>query len=87
MIVQYAMGIRSIVVNRRGRNIIYPQPKPLKSPRWNLFGDVDDMEQAYWYIKEHLSVTHDTALFLLYGVSSGTAVTVTSLSKWDKRRK
>jgi predicted alpha/beta-fold hydrolase len=77
----YAMGIRSIVVNRRG----HTPNQPLKSPRWNLFGDVDDMEQVYWYIKDQHLVTHDTAFFL-YGVSSGTAVTVTSLSKWDKRR-
>jgi predicted alpha/beta-fold hydrolase len=58
---------------------------PLKAPRWNLFGDVDDMEQIYWYIKNDLA-DPDTAMFL-HGISSGTALTVTALRKWDKRRK
>ena len=75
----YGSGFRSIVVNRRGHT---PNQR-LKSPRWNLFGSVDDMEQVYWYIKEEL-VSKDTAFFL-HGISSGTAVTVTALSKWDKR--
>ena len=76
----FGAGFRSIVVNRRG----HTPNQPLKSPRWNLFGDVDDLEQVYFFIKNNL-VTHDTAFFL-HGISSGTAVTVTSLSKWDRRR-
>ena len=76
----FGAGFRSIVVNRRGHT---PNQR-LKSPRWNLFGDVDDLEQVYWYIKQNL-VTADTAFFL-HGISAGTAVTVTSLSKWDRRR-
>jgi predicted alpha/beta-fold hydrolase len=76
----YGSGFRSIVVNRRGHT---PNQR-LKSPRWNLFGDVDDLEQVYWFIKDHL-VTQDTAFFL-HGISAGTAVTVTALSKWDRRR-
>ena len=66
----YGSGFRSIVVNRRG----HTPNQPLKSPRWNLFGDVDDMEQIYWYVKNNL-VTSDTAFFL-HGISSGTAITV-----------
>lgn len=76
----YGAGFRSIVMNRRGHT---PDMK-LSSPRWNLFGDVDDMEQIYWYVKQQL-VTKDAPMFL-YGISSGTAITVTALSKWDKRR-
>lgn len=74
----HAAGFRSIVVNRRG--LVHP----LKSPRVNIFGDVEDMEQVYQYIKREL-VTPDTPFFL-HGISAGTAVTVTALSKWDKRR-
>jgi len=76
----YDKGFRSIVVNRRG----HTPYQTLKSPRWNLFGDVDDLEQVYWYVKNEL-VTNDTAMFL-HGISSGTSVTVTALSKWDRRR-
>lgn len=78
----YEQGIRSIVVNRRG----HTPNQPLQSPRWNLFGDVDDLEQIYWYVKDQELVASDTAMFL-HGISSGTAVTVTALAKWDRRRK
>ena len=76
----YEAGFRSIVVNRRGHT---PNSK-LSSPRWNLFGDVDDMEQVYWYIKNTF-VDKDTPFFL-HGISSGTALGITALSKWDRRR-
>lgn len=76
----YSKGFRSIVVNRRG----HTPGLRLQSPRWNLFGDVDDLEQVYWYIKNEL-VTEGTAMFL-HGISSGTSVAVTALSKWDRRR-
>lgn len=74
----YESGFRSIVVNRRG--LI----QPLKNPRLNIFGDVDDLEQVYHFIKREL-VTQDTPFFL-HGISAGTAVTVSALSKWDRRR-
>lgn len=76
----YAAGFRSIVVNRRGHTPL----QKLQSPRWNLFGDVDDLEQVYWFVKETL-VAPGTPMFL-HGISSGTAVTVTALTKWDMRR-
>lgn len=76
----YEKGFRSIVFHRRGHTV----DQPLSSPRWNLFGDVDDLEQVYWHIKNTL-LSPDTPIFL-HGISSGTAVTVTALSKWDKRR-
>lgn len=76
----YEKGIRSVVVNRRG----HTPDQPLRSPRWNLFGDVDDLEQVYWYVKDNL-VTSETPMFL-HGISSGTSVTVTALAKWDRRR-
>jgi len=74
----YEFGFRSIVVNRRGLIQL------LKVPRMNIFGDVDDLEQIYNYIKREL-VSNDTPFFL-YGISAGTSMTVTALSKWDRRR-
>ena len=75
----YEMGFRSAIINRRGHT---PQQK-LQSPRWNVFGDIDDLEQAYWFLKRQ--VAPHTAFFL-HGISSGTAVVVSALSKWDYRR-
>ena len=75
----YGKGFRSIVVNRRGHT---PGTR-LRAPRWNLFGDVDDMEQVYWHVKRHLINIH-TPMFL-HGISSGTALVVSALSAWDKR--
>jgi predicted alpha/beta-fold hydrolase len=77
----YEKGFRSIVFHRRGHTV----DQPLSSPRWNLFGDVNDLEQVYWHIKNGL-LSPNTPIFL-HGISSGTAVTVTALAKWDKRRK
>jgi len=74
----YGAGFRSIVVNRRG--LIHA----LKRPRVNLFGDVEDMKQVYLFIRREL-VTPDTPFFL-YGISAGTAVSVTALAKWDRQR-
>ena len=53
-----------------------------------LFGGVDDMEQIYWYVVKNNLVTSDSAFFLhgIHGISSGTAITVSSLSKWDRKR-
>jgi len=76
----YAEGFRSVVVNRRG----HTPGRRLKAPRFNFFGDVEDFEQVYWYVKHELAGPN-TPLFL-HGISSGTAVTVSSLGKWDKRR-
>ena len=59
----YEAGFRSIVVNRRRHT---PNSK-LSSPRWNLFGDVDDMEQVYWYIKNTF-VDKDTPFFLTWDI-------------------
>ncbi len=70
-------GIRSIVVNRRGH------VEPLSAPRWNIFGDVDDLEQVYFYIKDKL-LPKETPMFL-HGISSGCAVVVAALSEWDRR--
>jgi len=81
----YADGFRSIVVNRRGHT---PGMK-LKAPRWNLFGDVEDLEQIYWYVREELVGGSDegiTTPFFLHGISSGTSVVVSALSKWDYQR-
>jgi len=76
----YAEGFRSLVVNRRG----HTPGVPLKAPRWNLFGDVDDLEQVYWHIKTNF-LDPNTPIFL-HGTSSGTAVVVSALSQWDNRR-
>ena len=75
----YGKGFRSVVVNRRG----HTPGILLKAPRWNLFGDVDDLEQVYWHVKKNL-IDDDTPMFL-HGISSGTAVVVSALAAWDKR--
>jgi len=75
----YGKGFRSIVVNRR----MHTPGTVLKAPRWNLFGDVDDLEQVYWHVKRHL-IDDNTPMFL-HGISSGTATVVSALSAWDKR--
>jgi hypothetical protein len=46
----WAAGIRTVAINRRG----HTPDQPLKAPRWNLFGDVDDLEQVYWHVKKNL---------------------------------
>ena len=76
-------GFRSVVVNRRGHTPEGPHSL-LKSPRWNLFGDVDDLEQVYWHVKEKL-LPRRTPLFL-EGISSGCAVVIAGVGQWDKRR-
>lgn len=75
----YGKGFRSNVVNRRG----HTPGTTLKAPRWNLFGDVDDLEQIYWHVKRNL-IDDNTPMFL-HGISSGTATVVSALSAWDKR--
>ncbi|GMI45740.1 hypothetical protein TrCOL_g13462 [Triparma columacea] len=76
----WAEGFRTVAINRRG----HTPDQLLKAPRWNLFGDVDDLEQVYWHVKNNL-VAPNTALFL-HGISSGCAVVVRALSVWDKRK-
>lgn len=76
----YGEGFRSVVINRRG----HTPTQPLRAPRWNLFGDVPDLEQTYWYIRKQL-VAPDTPMFL-HGISSGTAVVVSALAEFDHRR-
>lgn len=76
----FGAGFRSIVVNRRGHT---PDQK-LTAPRWNLFGDVDDLEQIYWHIQKQWAAPHTP--FFLHGISSGTAVVVSALSEYDRRR-
>ena len=68
----YGEGFRSVVINRRG----HTPTQPLRAPRWNLFGDVPDLEQTYWYIRTQL-VALDTPMFV-HGISSGTAVVVSA---------
>lgn len=77
----YGKGFRSIVVNRRG----HTPGRLLQAPRWNLFGDVDDLEQVYWHVKNNL-VDPNTPLFL-HGISSGSGLVVSALGAWDKRSK
>lgn len=55
----YEKGIRSIAINRRGHIL----EQLLRAPRWNLFGDIDDLEQTYWHIKENL-LDPNTPMFL-----------------------
>jgi len=76
----FAKGIRSVVVNRRG----HTPDRKLRAPRFNLFGDVHDLEQSYWHIHEHYAAPHTPSF--LHGISSGTAVVVSALAEFDKRR-
>lgn len=76
----YGEGFRSVVVNRRGHT---PDQK-LQAPRWNLFGDVDDLEQVYWHIQREWAAPHTP--FFLHGISSGTSVVVSALAEYDRRR-
>lgn len=79
-IILFQPGLRCHSNDLHRRGLI----QPLKNPRLNIFGDVDDLEQVYHFIKREL-VTQDTPFFL-HGISAGTAVTVSALSKWDRRR-
>ena len=95
----YGAGFRSIVVNRRG----HTPDLLLQAPRWNLFGDIDDMEQVYWHIRQKLLLNNknnrnnsnnrnnkDTdphTPMFLHGVSAGVGVTATGMGIWDQRRK
>ena len=76
----YGEGFRSVVVNRRGHT---PGQK-LKAPRWNLFGDVDDLEQVYWHVQQEWAAPHTA--FFLHGISSGTSVVVSALAEYDRRQ-
>lgn len=77
----HAHKLRTIVVNRRGH---CPDDK-LKAPRFNLFGDVNDMEQVYRRLRKPDLLGPDTPLFLV-GVSSGSALAINCCSRWDERR-
>lgn len=76
----YKAGFRAVVVNRRGHT---PKRK-LRSPRWSLFGDIDDMEQVYWHVRDELL---PGAPLFLDGLSSGSAVVIDGLGVWDARRR
>jgi len=71
-----ARGFRAVVVERRAHG------QPLKSPRWNLFGDADDLEQVYSAIRRRLP---DAPLFWV-GISSGAKIIIEGLGKYDRRR-
>ena len=55
----YEAGFRSIAINRRG----HIPGEALKAPRWNLFGDIDDLEQTYWEVKEKVRATSRECMF------------------------
>eukprot|EP00615_Pteridomonas_danica_P012783 CAMPEP_0114338818 /NCGR_PEP_ID=MMETSP0101-20121206/7295_1 /TAXON_ID=38822 ORGANISM="Pteridomonas danica, Strain PT" /NCGR_SAMPLE_ID=MMETSP0101 /ASSEMBLY_ACC=CAM_ASM_000211 /LENGTH=327 /DNA_ID=CAMNT_0001471537 /DNA_START=203 /DNA_END=1183 /DNA_ORIENTATION=- len=75
----FAYGMRCVTINRRG----HTPGVPLKSPRWSLFGDIDDLEQSYWKLKE----IFPNSPFFLCGFSSGTALVIHGLGTWDHRLK
>lgn len=81
MIVRRAFGegFRSVVVNRRG----HTPDRKLQAPRWNLFGDRDDLEQVYWHVQEKLAAPNTP--FFLHGISSGCSNVVSALADWDRR--
>ena len=82
----YGAGFRTIVMNRRGHSTEHR----LQAPRWNLFGDVQDLEQVYWYIRHellhHQGADPHTPMFL-HGVSAGVGLAAPTLGIWDQRRR
>ena len=82
----YGAGFRTIVMNRRGHSTEHR----LQAPRWNLFGDVNDLEQVYWYIRHELlhpqGADPHTPIFL-HGVSAGVGLAAPTLGIWDQRRR
>jgi len=69
-------GFRVVVLERRGHHA------PLRSPRFNLFGDIDDFEQVYHTVAKRLT---GAPLFWV-GLSSGSKLVVEGLGKFDRRR-
>ena len=78
----YGAGFRSIVVNRRGHS----PDIGLGAPRWNLFGDLYDMEQVYWFVKKQLGLAPNTPLFW-HGISAGAGLTCSAIGIWDEQRR
>lgn len=70
-------GFRVVVVERRGHAL------PLKKPRWNLFGDSDDLEQIVKAVRDKLP----GAPFFWVGISSGSKLPIEAMGKFDQRRK
>jgi predicted alpha/beta-fold hydrolase len=69
-------GYRAAVVDRRGNW------RELRAPRFNMFGDPDDLEAAYYALKERLP----NAPLFLFGVSAGAATLLAGLGDFDRRR-
>jgi len=70
-------GFRIVVIERRGH------AAPLKSPRWNLFGDSDDTEQIYEALQERYPKTQG---FFWIGFSSGSKLPIEGQGKFDARK-
>lgn len=70
-------GFRVVVIERRGH------ARPLQKPRWNLFGDSDDLEQIYKAVRERCP----DAPFFYVGISSGSKLPIEAVGKFDERRK
>jgi len=70
-------GFRVVVMERRSHAL------PLKSPRWNLFGDSEDFEEVYNIVQSKLV----GAPMFWIGLSSGSKLIVEGLGKFDDRRK
>ncbi|CAK9075777.1 Abhydrolase domain-containing protein 3 [Durusdinium trenchii] len=69
-------GFRVVVIERRGH------AQPLKSPRWNLFGDSDRPGEWTFPVEETLP---KAALFWI-GFSSGSKLPIEGQGKFDRRR-
>jgi len=66
-----------VVMERRGH------ARPLTKPRWNLFGDADDLEQIYNAVRKRLP----QAPFFWVGISSGSKLPIEAMGKFDERFK
>lgn len=69
-------GFRSVVIERRGHG------QRLRAPRWNLFGDSEDLEQVFHTVQRRLP---DAPLFYI-GISSGAKLIIEAVGKFDRRR-
>lgn len=67
-------GMRSVVMTRRGHQ------QPLKAPRFNMFGDVEDLHR----VVAHVQKLFPNAKRMLVGYSCGSALCATYLGKGGK---
>ncbi|CAD7971452.1 unnamed protein product [Amoebophrya sp. A120] len=74
-------GYRVVVLERRGQG-----QGLLESPRFNIFGDVFDLEIAFNHVVNNVLPDKTVEKFCI-GISAGSALLVTAMGKFDRRRR